>query len=136
MSDLEPDAGQGDGRQAVSRQLAAARCDRAEVLEPSEKTLDKVALPTGGGATERRSLRLLRVGMCGREPSAPIGSRMARASCPRSATVSRAGGTPTSGVASEIATGARLHELTRVMDKLCFLLECTEWRLARRFCRF
>ncbi len=26
--------------------------------------------------------------------------------------------------------------ITRVMDKLCLLLECTEWRLARRFCRF
>ena len=29
-----------------------------------------------------------------------------------------------------------LSWVTRVMDKLCFLLACTEWRLARRFCRF
>ena len=100
MSDPEPDAGQGDGRQEVSRQLAAARGDRAEALEPGEETPDRIALPAGTGSTERRSFRSLRVGMCGREPRARTGSRMARASQPRSATVSRAGGT--------LATGANL----------------------------
>ena len=100
MSDPEPDAGQGDGRQEVSRQLAAARGDRAEALEPGEETPDRIALPAGAGSTERRSFRSLRVGMCGREPRTRTGSRMSRASQPRSATMSRAGGT--------LATGANL----------------------------
>ena len=46
-------------------------------------------------------------------------------------------GTPaTIGACFEDPKSAELTTVTRVMDKLCFLLECTEWRLARRFCRF
>ncbi len=45
MSYPELGAGQSDGREKVSGQLAAARGGRAEALELGEETLDRIALP-------------------------------------------------------------------------------------------
>ncbi len=71
-------------RASLPQRVATAR-KRLSLLK---KRSTRLRSRQSAGSTERRSLRLLRVGMCGREPCPRTGSRMAWASQPRSATVS------------------------------------------------